>query len=205
MHPRHLILLITIIALSSIGCATDGKPGPAAGANPPEFKLPPGWTEADMQACADAATPGPQHAKLLEEIGKWNGRNTMWHYPGAEPVTTDATCTVTSFMDGRYTKVEWAGDMPGMGPYNGFGIKGYDNLSQQYVHLWIDNLSTGLMTGTGSLAPDGKTFTWNFPYICPITKKSAVFRQIETITGPKTKNLVMFGHDPKTGQEFKMI
>ncbi len=30
-------------------------------------------------------------------------------------------------------------------------------------------------------------------------------REVETITGPKTKTLEMFGADPQTGKEFKMM
>ena len=30
-------------------------------------------------------------------------------------------------------------------------------------------------------------------------------REVETITGPNTKTLEMFGTDPKSGKEFKMM
>ena len=61
------------------------------------------------------------------------------------------------------------------------------------------------MTGTGTLSADGKTMTWNYNYHCPITKKPAVMRQVETNTGPNAKTLEMFGNDPKSGKEFKMM
>lgn len=53
--------------------------------------------------------------------------------------------------------------------------------------------------------PDGKTTNWTFNVNCPITKKPTVMREVETITGPKTKTLEMFGADPQTGKEFKMM
>jgi hypothetical protein len=125
--------------------------------------------------------------------------------PGGDPVESQCTSTITSLMDGRYTKCEMAGEMPGLGSYNGIGIYGFDNVSQKFVSTWIDNHSTGIMNGVGELSSDGKTMTWSFTHNCPITKKPAIIREVETITGPDTKTLDMFGTDPKSGKEFKMM
>ncbi len=193
--------------VGSIAVAADAlKDKPAAArAEKGELKLPPGWTEADMQACMIAGTPGKMHEHLAKGAGVWEGKNTMWMAPGAEAMTSDSTTTVTPMMDGRFVKVEVAGEMPGMGPYNGFGLYGFDNVAKKFVSTWMDNHSTGLMTGTGELSPDGKTMTWKYTYTCPITKKPAVLREVETITGPTTKTLEMFGAEPKSGKEFKMM
>jgi hypothetical protein len=169
------------------------------------MKLPPGWTEEDMQACILAGTPGEMHERLANDVGEWHGSVTMWMGPGGEPMTSECTTTVTPMMDGRYTKVEWEGDMPGMGPNHGFGIYGFDNVSQKFVSIWIDNHSTGIMRGDGNLSPDGKTLSWEFTHNCPVTKKPAVMREVETITGPGTKTLEMHATDPKSGEEYKMM
>jgi hypothetical protein len=60
------------------------------------------------------------------------------------------------------------------------------------------------MTGTGDLSSDGKTITWNFLYNCPIAKKPVAMREIETTDG-NSKTLEMFGADPKSGKEYKMM
>jgi len=179
--------------------AKEGKPGTDM---PP---LPAGWTESDMQACMAAGIPGKQHAHLAGDAGVWQGKNTMWMGPGTEPVVTDCTTTVTSFMEGRFTKCEVVGEMPGMGPFNGFGLYGFDNVTQKFVSTWVDNCGTGIMVGTGELSDDGKTMTWNYNYTCPITKKPTVMREVETTTGPNAKKLEMFGADPKTGEEYMMM
>jgi hypothetical protein len=84
------------------------KPAPskAAQQTPPDQmpQLPPGWTEADMQACMAAGTPGEQHAHLAESVGTWHGKTTMWMAPGTEPMTSECTSSVTPMMDGRFTK-----------------------------------------------------------------------------------------------------
>lgn len=190
--------------------------GPVSGAiadtpKDPQYKnealipLPPGWTAADMQAVNDAATPGKMHEHLAKDVGVWHGKNTMWMSPGAEPVQSESTSTITPLMDGRFTKLEVKGEMPGMGPFQAIGITGFDNVAQRFVSTWIDNHGTGMMNGTGELSRDGKTLTWKFSYNCPVTKKPAVMRQVETTTGPKTKTLEMFAAEPKSGKVYKMM
>src|SRR5947209_15483095 len=123
-----LSILASTLGLLAIGAAVasaiadDAKPAAAAAlAAQPEIKLPPGWTEADMQACMLAGTPGKMHERLAKGVGTWQGKNIMWMFPGADPMKSDCTATATSIMDGRYLKSEFAGEMPGMGPYSGLG------------------------------------------------------------------------------------
>src|SRR5262245_47918277 len=96
-------MLIVAVALVTVAIAEPAKDAkdakPAAASATPEMKLPPGWTDADMQACMTAATPGKMHERLTSAAGTWVGKNTMWMYPGAEPVTSDCTMTVTPIMD----------------------------------------------------------------------------------------------------------
>lgn len=145
------------------------------------------------------------HQALARGAGVWEGTTTMWMFPGADPVTSASTSRAQMVMDGRHLKVEWSGEMPGMGPYNGIGYYGYDNVSQKYVAIWLDNQSTGMMHGTGEQSADGKVTTIHYTYNCPITKKPCVMRDVETITGPDTKTMEMYGPDPTTGKEFKML
>jgi hypothetical protein len=217
-HFAPALLLAATLGLVSIGSFAIAQPAkdtvkdiakdipkdPKA-AGQPEMKLPPGWTMEDMQACIAAGTPGKMHEHLAKDVGIWQGKSTMWMAPNTEPMKSECKLTVTPMMAGRYYKGEVAGEMPGMGPYNGFGINGFDNVSQKFVSTWIDDQGTGIMTGTGELSADGKTLTWNYTFNCPIVKKPVVMRQIETWTSPTTKTLEMHGPDPKSGKEYKMM
>lgn len=204
------LLTPTLIAMAGLvtiaGSLVFAAPSDDAGSGEQApMPLPPGWTEEDMQACMLAATPGEMHAFLAEGVGEWHGKNTMWMGPDSEPVVSESTSTISLLMDGRYTKLEMAGEMPGMGPFSGFGINGFDNISQEFVSTWVDNQSTGIMNGVGELSADGKKLEWKYTYNCPLTKKPTVMREIETITGADTRTLDMFGADPKTGKEFQMM
>ena len=205
MNYRNLLSLACVAAIGLATVIVTVVVADPASESKPQMQLPPGWTEADMQACMAAGTPGDMHKHLAQGVGEWKCKTTMWMAPDTEPMTSDGTSTVTLVMDGRYAKCDIVGQMPGMGPYNATGIYGFDNVSQKFVSTFIDNHSTGIMNGTGKLSSDGKTLTWNYTFNCPLTKKPAVMREVETMTGENTKTLEAFGTDPKSGKEFKMM
>lgn len=204
MNAKILMAGLGFVALcgSLAYAATSAESAPTDQA---EMQLPPGWTMQDMQAVMEAGTPGKMHKWLAKDIGTWDAETTIWMTPDSEPMKSGGTATYTPMMDGRFIKCEIKGEMPGMGPYKGIGIYGYDNVSKNFVCSWIDNHSTGIMNGEGELSEDGKTLTWEFTHNCPLTKKPTAMREVETITGPNTKTFEMFGDDPKTGEEFKMM
>ena len=70
---------------------------------------------------------------------------------------------------------------------------------------WIDNQSTGIMHGEGKLSDDGKVMTWHFTFNCPLTGEPAKLRQVETTISPTRKTLVMYGPEPKSGKEYRMM
>jgi hypothetical protein len=210
-RTSSLVLLgaaaLTVVAAIAAPQSADKK-APAAqpqGQQGKDHPLPPGMTEADMQACIEAGTPGEMHAFLAEGIGTWSGDSTCWMTPQAEPLKSKCTLTTTAMLDGRFTRCEVTQEIPGMGTYNGFGISGFDNVGQTFQSTWVDNHKTGMMIGTGELSADGSTLTWNYEFNCPITKQPAVMREVCKRTGKDAMTLEMFGTDPKSGAEFKMM
>jgi hypothetical protein len=188
------------VAIAAAAYAADAKKPDAAA-----MQLPPGWTAEEMERCIAAATPGKSHERLKQDVGTWTGKGTFWMAPGLPPVTSELTSVYTPVLDGRYVKCEMSGDMPGMGPFVGEALFGFDNVSQKYVASMVDNHSTGIMQGEGKLTDDGKTINWEYVVNCPREQKPVNIRQVETNTSATEKSLEMFGTDPKSGKEFKMM
>ncbi|MCC7169003.1 MAG: DUF1579 domain-containing protein [Planctomycetes bacterium] len=206
LTTRYLAPALLLIP-TFIGCAQDSKVT-VAQQQPPadmQMRLPPGWTEADMMAMMDAATPGPMQAELAQRVGTWKGTTNSWMAPGAPATVSECTMVASPLLDGRYLETKYTGDIPGMGPFSGLGLTGYDNGAQHFVSTWLDTMSTGMMHGTGTRSADGKTITWAFSYYCPVRKGMASMREIETMVDPNTMTLEMYGSDPKSGVEFKMM
>jgi hypothetical protein len=207
-----------MLALAAItGCATTTsnelapanhpstpENGKNAQGDMPQMKLPPGWTQVDMQACIAAATPGPMQQKLARGSGHWTGTSQMWMPGSKDAETGDCSSTVSMVMDGRFAKVEMSGVSMGM-PFNGLGFYGYDNAQQKFVATWLDTESTGIMNGDGTVSNDGNTLTWNYHMMCPIQKKMTTMREVDHYTSDNNMTLDMYGDDPKTGKEFHMM
>jgi len=198
---RSLMVAACLVGLGAIANSL-------ATAQPPKdakHDAPAGMSADEMKAMMDAATPGKMHEWIGKHVGTWHGENQMWMAPGAPPMKSNCTNTISVIMGGRYTKADVAGEMPGMGPFMGLGITGYDNVSKKFVGSWIDNMATGIMQGTGELSKDGKTLTWTYTCNCPLTKKSQTMRQVENFPDDNTMILEMFSTDPKSGKEYKCM
>jgi len=196
----HLALVSTALATAVAQPPKDGTPD-----KQPEFKAPAGWTDADMQACMEAGIPGANHRALATSIGTWRGTTSAKMAPDAEPMSGECTMIVSDFMDGRFTKWEMSGDIPGMGEMKGMGLYGFDNLSDKFVATWVTNCGTNIMNGTGERSSDGSTFTWTYQTTDPITRKQTTMRDVERHTGPDTIVLETWGTDSKSGKEFKIM
>jgi hypothetical protein len=168
-----------------------------------DMQLPPGLTMEDLKACEEAAKPGPNHEFLAKSIGTWDGATKMWMAPNTEPTAGKCTAVISPVMEGKFTRCEVTGDTP-MGPFNGFGIYGYDNVGKTFQSTWISNCGTGMSQGKGELASDGKTITWTYDYNCPIAKGPIKMREIHRWTGPDSMVLEMYSPD-KSGKEFKTM
>jgi hypothetical protein len=202
MKKYWLCSAVVVVAVSAAALAiADSASAPPAG----QPQLPAGWTMEDMQAMTQAGTPGEMHKKLADGAGTWKAKTQMWMAPGAPPMESEGQSKVTPLMDGRFVQVEMSGEMPGMGPYNGLGIYGFDNVGQKFVAIWLDNHGTGIMKGEGELSDDGKVITWEFTGNCPITKGPVKMREVETITGPNSKTIETFGIPPKATEEMKIM
>lgn len=158
-----------------------------------------------MEAYMKAATPGKEQAVLTKGVGTWECKCKSWPGPDQTPQEWTATTVISSMMDGRFTHAEVKGDVPGMGPFHGAGVYGYDNVAKQYQSTWLDSMGTGMMVGTGTLSADGKTMTWTYNFTCPITCKPAVMREVEHFTSDNETKMEMFGPDPVSGKEYKMM
>jgi hypothetical protein len=103
------------------------------------------------------ATPGPQHALLAKSAGNWT--TTMVSYmDGPEPVSSTGTYSSTAALGGRYMIGRFTGQAMGQ-PFEGMSIDGFDNSTQKFFSMWLDNFGTGYYLAQGTLSADGKTLS----------------------------------------------
>jgi hypothetical protein len=132
----------SISGVMALVLALAAVPAPAAdqGAGQQEMDM-----AALMEAYARYGTPGEHHRQLAERAGTFQVKVTVWPAPGAPPDVSEGTSERTLMMDGRYLMERFSGTTP-MGPFQGIGVTGFDNIKQRFVAIWIDSMSTGIFT-----------------------------------------------------------
>ena len=121
-----------------------------------------------MQQWIEAGTPGPNHERLAKCAGKYTAACKTWMAPDGPALESVGSCEMKPMYDGRYLISHFKGDWMGK-PFEGVSFEGYDNMRKEYVSIWLDSMSTGIMYQTGQPSKDGKSITYTGTCACPET------------------------------------
>jgi hypothetical protein len=88
-------------------------------------------------------------------VGEWDGSFKIWMEADAAPMMSTGTISRKWVVGGRFLK-EVVIATSDMGPFEGLGYLGYNNYDRQYQTVWMDSMSTGIYTETGTFHPDKK-------------------------------------------------
>jgi hypothetical protein len=159
--------------------------------------------EAKMAKAKEAGMPGAGHAVLKPIEGNWTVKSKFWMKPGAKPALSDATSNFTWVLGGRFLRQTFKGTWGGQ-PFEGQGFLGYDNVAKEYVSVWMDSMSTGVVKSSGQYDKATKTISEKGTYNCPIAGVGKPFRAEWKLVGKNSHIYTMYTKDP-AGKEFKSM
>jgi hypothetical protein len=157
-----------------------------------------------MEAWMKASTPGEHHKHLKKLVGTWSAKSKFWMNPGDPPSEGEGTATWKPLFDGRFVQLDYTGNSASMGPFQGMGITGYDNMTKEYVDVWIDSTSTAIMSSKGSCDAAGRTFHYKGEGMDPMTGKMKVTRSVVRMVSDTEMHFEMFDTGPD-GKDFKNL
>lgn len=157
--------------------------------------------EAAMEVYRRMGTPGHQHKLLASMAGNWLAKVKWWTEPGKPPEETTGSCERRMIMGGRFLHEEFFGEMMGS-LFTGISITGYDNNAKQFVSIWLDSMSTGIMLFEGSASADNRTISCESRYDDPV-KGPMKLRTVTRILDDNTNRFEMYGTD-RSGKEEKI-
>jgi len=160
-----------------------------------------------MDKFKEYSTPSEGHKKLQQMAGKWTYTSKMWMTADAKPEESTGTSTMKMIFGGRYLEQEVKQKSHGSN-YDGMGLIGFNNLTKNYQTVWIDNMGTGIMEGTGSFDEATQTLTDNGKFTCPFTKAADHQRDYRTelkIADKNNATFTMYSPDLDSGKEYKMM
>jgi len=155
-----------------------------------------------MKIWMDYMTPGPMHEMMAKSIGEWKTTSKFWMNPAGEPMITEGTAKTEMILGGRYQKTVHNGVMMGM-PSEGMYILGYDNVTNEFTSVWIDNLGTGTSVAKGTYDESIKILTMNGTMVDPFTKQEMNIKTVMKIVDDSHHLFEMYLN--YEGQEFKSM
>ncbi len=189
-------MLATALVLSAMALAAE-KPAStksAAPAVPPEMQQ-------MMDMMEKMGAPGPQHAELMKQAGKWKAVTKMWMGPG-EPTVTEGVSMSKATLGGRFLMDEFKGTFMNK-PFEGMGFTGYDNQHKEYVGIWFDTMTTNAMISRGTMDASGKVLTMTSEMEDPGTGEKAPIKMVTTFVDANSHRFEMF--ENHGGQEVKSM
>lgn len=157
-----------------------------------------------MEAFIKASTPGTEHQLLKQYVGKWNHTMSWWMSPDAKPEISQGTSEIKSILGGRFIEQNVSGTSMGQ-PYEGMGITGYDNVNKHFSTMWIDNMSTGTMSGKATLDKGKNALVDKGEFSCPLDPSGTKsYRSVWSLPKGDSFTYEMYGAG-EDGKEFRMM
>ncbi len=122
--------------------------------------------EAMAKMMEENAKTVEEHEILQSMVGKWTCECTNVMPDGKKEVFSGQS-TYTSLLGGRYVQEEFKATFMGA-PFHGIGIMGYDKNQKKFTGVWMDNMSTSMMTSEGQYIDGTKTIASTGEGNCPM-------------------------------------
>ena len=155
-----------------------------------------------MQIWMDYMTPGSMHELMASGVGEWKTVSKFWMDPAGEPMVTEGSGTTEMILGGRYEKSVHKSTMMGM-PTEGMWLMGYDNATEEFTAIWIDNLGTGTAIAKGTFDEITNSINLIGTMVDPMTGEYMDFREVRTYIDENNQLLEMYM--TYNGQEFKTM
>ena len=159
---------------------------------------------AAMQAMMAAGALGEEHKILAKSNGTWTADMTYWDGIDRPAMQMKGTQVTTSILDGHFQQSKFSGEFMGA-PFNGISTVGYDNTTKEFVSLWMENMNTSIMVMKGTWDAATKTINFTGKQKNPVNGLECTLRETYKMVDDNNETLEMYGPDPKTGKEFKMM
>lgn len=191
--------------------ATAALPAAAEDAKAPMTEAAEGMAEGmdaeAMQKAMAMGMPGEGHKVLEPLVGQWTYTMTHKMSADAPEETSEGESENTWILGGRFVQqhVTSVMDMGGQSlNYEGIGTIGFDNVKEQYVSTWKDNMGTGIMSSTAQYDAETGTLKEEGTYTCAMKGREVAFTSELKFVDADHFTYTMYDTD-KDGHSYKMM
>ncbi len=128
-----------------------------------------------MKKWQEYMTPSTAHQPFVKMVGNWTA--VVTNYMGGQETKSDGTGTYEMILGGRYLKSTFKSTMMGM-PFEGMGLDGFDNVTKEYLSVWVDNFGTGIEYLKGKFDEKTKSVVYTGSMVDPMAGKEVPTKSI---------------------------
>jgi hypothetical protein len=189
---------ITATVVSQDRPATTEPAGPGVGDHPPRAEA-----ESKLDVWVRHAMPGKEHRLLDQMAGSWDTRVKYWMAPDGPPAESRGTCERRWILGGRFLQEEFDGGNLAL-PFRGLGLYGYDRFEQKYTSVWLDTMSTAILSNRGVYDEAARVVNFRGRYGNPWTGVKKASRGVVRFVSEREQVLEMYWQTPE-GREYKLL
>lgn len=131
--------------------------------------------QAQIEACIEAGMPAAEHELLASLAGSWRAEVRHWMDPSEPPHESQGTMTNELLHEGRFIQHTYCCDTK---MFQGNGYFGFNRGTGKWEGVWIDNMSTAMLSEAGDYDADAKTWTMTGTVVNPMTGEPMTKRSI---------------------------
>ncbi|MHC4824546.1 MAG: DUF1579 family protein, partial [Planctomycetota bacterium] len=153
---KQITLLLTGAALALGGAQFVNSL--SAAQEPADAEMTPEQLQEIMMEQMKMGQPGPQHEQLQAMAGEWSTKMKMrMGGPDSPWQEYEGHSKIQIALGGRYIIEKFTGELGMMGKMDGLLILGYNNMTEEYESIWMDNMSTWPQFAKGVVNEEGAT------------------------------------------------
>jgi hypothetical protein len=174
LKMKNSVVVVSVLALAACSVfgqnsSDNSKPSPNAAKPAATFTQPkaenlPTTPEAD--AWLKAAQPGTGQKQLATLVGPWNCEVRFSESTNTPEQKSTGTMINRFVLGGRFLETAFNANIEGQ-VFQGTGVWGFNNITNQFESTWIDTMSTGIVFESGKFDANTKTFTMSGRYANP--------------------------------------
>jgi hypothetical protein len=188
---------LVLIGGTVLGCRNSGEPRRESGAQPAPAP--------DARTLAARLSPGAHHRHLDALLGRWESVVTVWPQPGAEANGSGGTSELEWILNGHWLRLDYRASDSGQGGVRGLGLIGYDNVREEHVFNWLDNVSCSALQSSGPCTDGGRTTALAGTHDDPASgERNHPFRWVIRVGDPGNWTLELYD-TARSGAEFRKI
>ena len=129
---------------------------------------------------------GPEHKLLSAFAGHWKTK-TLFTQPTMSSVLQNGEGTADGkpLMGGRFAEVTQQDTASGQ-PFEGMMLIGFDEVTNRYTSIWVDNSNNGIIHFVGTYDAAKKTITMTAHYSDPTSRRLTLHKAVLTFVDANT-------------------